>query len=130
MSWARTGQRYLASLIALAIVVQFFLAGAGAFHAAGYTAHRSLGWVVLALSLLALVLAAAAARFVRHAAALVFVVGLQAALGALGADTQAWFGALHGVNALAVMGAAGTLARRAWGANTSSPTRRQMWERS
>lgn len=58
--------------------------------------------------------ALAAMRFVRHSAALLLVVALQAALGVLGADAQAWLGALHGLNALAVLAAAGTLARRTW----------------
>jgi len=52
-------------------------------------------------------------RLVRHSGALLFLVALQAGLGVLGADTQAWFGALHGLNALAVLAAAGTLTRRA-----------------
>jgi hypothetical protein len=53
-------------------------------------------------------LAIAAQFFLAGAAA------FHAGLGVLGSDTQAWFGALHGINALAVMGAAGSLARRAW----------------
>jgi hypothetical protein len=116
MGWARSTQRVLVSAIAAGIAVQFFLAGAGAFHAAGYGAHRALGWALLIAAGIAFVVALAAVRLVGHSAFLLLVFGLQAGLGVLGADTQAWFGALHAVNALAVMGAAGTLARRAWAA--------------
>lgn len=111
---ARITQRVLASLTSLAIVTQFFLAGAGAFHAASFDAHRTLGWIIVVLAVLVVLVAVAARRFVRHSAALVVVVALQAGLGVLGSDTNAWFGAVHGVNALAVLGAAGSLARRVW----------------
>ena len=114
MPWARAAQRYLTSLIAAAIIVQFFLAGAGAFAATGYAAHRGLGWALLLAAGVELVVALAAVRLVRHSALLFVVVALQAGLGVLGSDTQAWFGAAHAVNALAVMAAAGTLARNAW----------------
>jgi len=114
MAAARITPRLLASLTSLAIVAQFFLAGAGAFHAASFDPHRTLGWIVVVLAVLAFAIAVAASRFVRHSAALVVVVALQAGLGVLGSDTNAWFGAVHGINALAVLGVAGSLARRAW----------------
>jgi hypothetical protein len=57
-----------------------------------------------------------ARRFVRHTALLFAVLLVQWILGKLGADEQAWFGALHAANALAVMVTAGTLARRTAGA--------------
>jgi hypothetical protein len=47
---------------------------------------------------------------------LLAVLLVQWILGKLGADEQAWFGALHAANALAVMVTAGTLARRTAGA--------------
>lgn len=111
---ARSLQRWLASLIAFGVVAQFFLAGAGAFAATGFGAHRSLGWALLLASVLELVVALTAARLVRRSAILVVLVVIQAALGVLGSDTQAWFGALHAVNALAVAATAGVLARQAW----------------
>ena len=113
MSWARSTQRVLAALIAAGVAVQFLLAGAGAFGATSFAPHRALGWTLLLLTVVAFVNALAAMRLVRHSGALALLVGLQAVLGVLGADTQAWFGALHGLNATAVLAAAGTLARRA-----------------
>ena len=114
MNWARVAHRVLASVIAAGVAVQVFLAGAGAFGAAGYGPHRALGWALLIVALGELLVAVAAAKLIRHTALLVLVVGLQVALGVLGTETQAWFGAFHAVNALAVMAAAGTLARAAW----------------
>jgi len=113
VSRARSTQRLLAPLIAAGVAVQFLLAGAGAFGAASFAPHRALGWTLLLLSVAAFVVALAAMRLVRLSGALLLLVALQAALGVLGADTQAWFGALHGLNAIAVLAAAGTLARRA-----------------
>jgi hypothetical protein len=112
MPWSATAHRYIVRLIALGVVVQFFLAGAGAFGATTYSPHQTLGVILIALSALALILAALGRSFIRHTSVLLGVLVLQAVLGTLGADTQAWFGALHAVNALAVMAAAGTLARR------------------
>ena len=113
MSWARSTQRVLAPLIAAGVAVQFLLAGAGAFGATSFAPHRALGWTLLLLAAIGFVVSLAAVRLVRHSGALLFLVALQAGLGVLGADTQAWFGALHGLNALAVLAAAGTLTRRA-----------------
>ncbi|HEY3920951.1 MAG TPA: DUF6220 domain-containing protein [Gaiellaceae bacterium] len=101
-------------MIAAAVAVQFFLAGAGAFGATSFAPHRTLGWAILFAAAVELLVAFAAVRFVRRSAILFLLVALQAALGVLGADTQAWFGALHGLNALGVMAAAGILARAAW----------------
>jgi hypothetical protein len=114
MGWARATHRLLASLIATAIAVQFLLAGAGAFGATSFAPHRALGWALLIAAALELLVALAASTLVRHSAALLALLALQATLGLLGADTQAWFGALHALNALVVMAAAGTLARAAW----------------
>jgi hypothetical protein len=114
MAWARSTQRVLASLVAAGVAAQFFLAGAGAFGATSFASHRALGWALLLLAGVAFIVALPAMRLIRHSVALLLVVALQAALGVLGTDTQAWFGALHGLNALAVLAAAGTLARRAW----------------
>jgi hypothetical protein len=114
MSRAGSSQRVLATLIAAGVAVQFFLAGAGAFGATSFNAHRSLGWALLLVTGAAFAVALPAGRLVRRSAVLFVVVALQDGLGVLGADTQAWFGALHGANALAVAAAAGTLARSAW----------------
>ena len=109
---SRAAHSYLARLIAAAVVVQFFLAGAGAFGASSYAPHKALGTVLLVLAVIEVLLALVARSFVRHSALLLLVVAVQVALGVLGSDTSAWFGAVHAVNALAVMGAAATLARR------------------
>ena len=111
---ARTAQRMLASLIALAVAAQFFLAGAGAFGATSYTPHRALGWALLIATGIELLVARAAAELLRHSATLFLVTALQAGFGILGTESQAWFGALHALNALAVIAAAGTLARKSW----------------
>jgi len=113
MAWARTTQRLLTALIAAAIVAQVFLAGAGAFGATSYAAHRALGWSLVVGGAVELVVALLAMRLVRRSSILFLLLALQAALGSLGANTEAWLGAFHAVNALAVMAAAGMLARQA-----------------
>jgi hypothetical protein len=95
------------------IGAQFFLAGAGAFGATSFDAHKTVGSVLVLVALLGLLAAAVAHRFVGHAAIFLGVTVLQLVLGTLGADTP-WIGAFHGLNALAVLGVGGTLARRAW----------------
>jgi hypothetical protein len=114
MSWAQSTQRVLATLVAAGVAVQFFLAGAGAFGATSFAPHRALGWTLLLLAGIVFIVSLPARRLIGHSGVLFMVVALQAALGVLGADTEAWFGALHGLNALAVMAASATLARRAW----------------
>jgi hypothetical protein len=112
-------QRWLAALIAVAVAAQFLLAGAGAFGAISFSAHTATGWTIAALSALAMILAAAARSHVRATAMLFGAVVVQVALGVLGSNTAAWFGALHGLNALVVIGAAGNLARTTAAAQTS-----------
>lgn len=107
-----TAHRFLVRLIALGVVVQFFLAGLGAFGATSFGAHEALGTALIGLAALALLLALFARRFRRHTAVLCGVLLLQGLLGLLGSNVQAWIGGLHAVNALAVLGAAATLARR------------------
>jgi hypothetical protein len=122
-----TAHRYLTRLIALGVVVQFFLAGAGAFGATSFEPHRALGTILIGLAALAVVTALLARTFIRHSVVLLGLLIVQAALGVLGADTQAWFGALHAVNALAVLAAAGTLARRTTLAGHGRFTGRPPW---
>ena len=106
-------QRGVATLTVALVATQFFLAGAGAFGATSFDAHRTVGFVLVLGALLGLLVAALARRHVAHAAVLVGVLVLQAVLGRLGGD-EPWVGALHGINALAAMGTAGTLARATW----------------
>jgi hypothetical protein len=106
-------QRGLASLSMALVVTQFFLAGAGAFGATSFDAHKTVGSVLVLVALLGLLAAALARRFVGHAALCLGVTVLQLALGAWGAD-EPWVGALHGLNALVVMGVGGALAGKAF----------------
>jgi Family of unknown function (DUF6220) len=106
-------QRGITVLTMALIATQFFLAGAGAFGATSYDAHRTVGSVLVLVVLLGLIVAALARRHAVHAAILVGVTILQLVLGSVGSD-EPWVGAFHGLNALAVMAAGGTLARKAF----------------
>jgi hypothetical protein len=104
-------QRAIAVLTMALIATQFFLAGAGAFGATSFDAHKAVGSALVLVVLVGLVAAALARRHTGHAAILVGVTVLQLVLGSLGTD-EPWFGAFHGLNALVVMGVGGTLARK------------------
>jgi Family of unknown function (DUF6220) len=104
-------QRGIAVLTMALVATQFFLAGAGAFGATSFGAHETVGSILVLVVLVGLVVAALARRFVVHAAILAGVTILQLLLGMWGSD-EPWVGAFHGLNALAVMAAGGTLARR------------------
>jgi hypothetical protein len=106
-------QRGLATLAMALIATQFFLAGAGAFGATSFDAHKTVGSLLVVVVLLGLLVAAPARRHLRHAALFLGVTVLQLVLGTLGSD-EPWVGAFHGLNALVVMGVGGTLARKAW----------------
>ena len=125
MPWARSAHRVIASLIAAAVVAQFFLAGAGAFGATTFHPHAVLGTVLLVLAAVAVALAVLGRALVRHTLLLLVAVAVQLALGVVGSDTEPWLGAFHGVNALAVMGAAATLARRSAAERSRSAAQRQ-----
>jgi hypothetical protein len=121
--------RWLAALVAAAVAVQLLLAGAGAFGATSFHPHTGLGWAIAAVSLLVLLAALLGRSEARASGVLFAVVAVQVALGVLGTQSSAWFGAVHGFNALVVAGAAATLARRTaqrWStarANVSMPSR-------
>jgi hypothetical protein len=108
----RSLHRGLAALVAVAVAAQFLLAGAGAFHATSFRPHTTVGWAIGLASLLILVIALAGRSERRASAALFAVVAAQIGLAVLGTHSSAWFGAIHGLNAVAVMAAAGYLARR------------------
>jgi Family of unknown function (DUF6220) len=100
--------------VAMALVAaQFFLAGAGAFGATSFDAHKAVGSALVLVAVLVVLAAALARRHAAHAALFLGVTILQLVLGTLGADAP-WIGAFHGLNALVVMGVGGTLARKAW----------------
>lgn len=105
-------QRWLVRLILAAVAAQFVLAGAGAFGATSFKPHTTIGWVTATLCLIAVAVAALGRRELSATALLFAVVAIQVALGVLGEKTSAWFGAVHGLNALIVAGAAANLARR------------------
>ena len=107
-------QRGLASLSMALVATQFFLAGAGAFGATSFDAHKTVGSVLVLVVLLLLLVSALVRRHVAHAAIFFGVTVLQLVLGTVGHD-EPWVGAFHGLNALAVMGAGGTLAQKAYG---------------
>src|SRR3954471_28424 len=106
-------QRGVAVLTMALIATQFFLAGAAAFGATSFDAHKAVGSALVLVVLLAVLVAALVRRFVVHAAVLLGVTVLQLVLGSVGAD-EPWIGAFHGLNALAVMGVGGARARRAF----------------
>jgi hypothetical protein len=115
-------QRGLASLSMALVVAQFFLAGAGAFGATSFDAHKTVGSALVLVVLLGLLVAALVRRHVAHAAIFFAVTLLQLVLGTVGSD-EPWVGAFHGLNAIAVMGAGGTFAQKAWGRGAAPDAR-------
>jgi GNAT superfamily N-acetyltransferase len=107
-------QRVLASLTSIGVATQFFLAGAGTFGALTFDPHRTLGFVLIGLAAAGLAAALFVRRFMRNTGLLVALLLAQWGLARGAIDSSGWFGALHGLNALAVMAAAGILARRTW----------------
>jgi hypothetical protein len=121
--------RIVASLAALAVVVQIGFAGYGAFNAVdkaddagsiskhavdnGFDPHGALGTIVLVLLLLLLIVSLVARVQVRTSAIL-FGLGIVQLLLAWGASHAAWVGFFHGVNAVALAAIAGTLAGNEW----------------
>ena len=105
----------LAGLVLVAVVAQFFLAGAGLFGAvSGYQSHEIVGMLIATASIVLLLLAIFGRfgrAFIIHAAALLVLLLVQIAL--IESD-QPWLEALHPVNALLILGASAQLAQRAW----------------
>lgn len=114
-------QRWLAALLVAAVAAQFLLAGAGAFGASSFKPHTGLGWAIAVVSVILLLVALAGRRHIRASAILFAIVVVQVVLGVLGENASAWFGAVHGLNALLVMGAAVNLARRTVSARGGRP---------
>ncbi|HEY2373935.1 MAG TPA: hypothetical protein VGH82_15540 [Gaiellaceae bacterium] len=128
----RAAFKYLTSLLFLAIVVQVGVAAVGAFNAIdkagkdttitkkqienGFDPHGLFGTIVLLLILLVVIVAFAAKvdpLMKRIASGLVVLGALQVLFAWLGTKS-APAGFLHGINALAIYGAAAVLAHRAW----------------
>jgi hypothetical protein len=131
-----TAFRIWASLVSLAIIVQVGLAAYGAFNAVdksddngtigknavsdGFNAHSALGYAIVAGSIILLVLAVLTRRTapgrLRWTGLIFGLLVVQVLLAGAG-DSVAWLGILHGMNALAIAGFAGSLAGREWAAH-------------
>jgi Family of unknown function (DUF6220) len=117
---AQTGYRWLLLAFLALGAVQIFLAGLGAFRidnlgVSGDTAfapHRAVGFAMAGVALLILVLALVARPGVRAVlgSVLLFllVVLVQSLLAGL-ADSTVWFGGLHALDGLAILGLAAIL---------------------
>jgi hypothetical protein len=102
--------RVLALLFLAGAVVQFFLAGLGAFGGTSFEPHQIWGTVLTVISLIVLILAFAGRRAALQSSAILFgLMILQNILGGVGTDVPV-LGALHPVVGLAVLGAAMTAA--------------------
>ena len=112
MEQARVAQIWLTWVFLVALAVEFFFAGAGAFDAASWELHEGYGYFLVVASVVLLVVAGVARRLIRLSAALVVVMVVQLVLANLGDDTE-WLGAVHGLNALVVFGVATMIAVRA-----------------
>jgi hypothetical protein len=128
----------LAALLALAVVVQFFLAAGGAFDTApndeSFQTHRALGYGIVLLAVLVTLVAAMARMPGRLIGMSGLVAGLAVLQGVIRALAKAFddtggsttagelvFG-LHAVNGLAILAVAVTIVRQA--RRPSAPTRR------
>lgn len=125
----RTAFRLVASLTALAVVVQIGFAGYGAFNAIdkaddagsitkksienGFDPHGVVGSLIVLLMVVLLVVALVGRIRIRTAAILL-ALGVVQMLLAWGASGAAWVGFLHGINALAIAAVAGSLAGAEW----------------
>jgi hypothetical protein len=103
--------RWALTLFLVAGAVQIFLAGFGAFHG-GFAAHRGLGFGMAGLAVVIVVLAlvsrAGTRDVVLSVVLLVLAGGAQSLLAGLGEDGAFW-GGLHALDGLAILGIAGFL---------------------
>lgn len=102
--------RLVAAATLLGVAGQFFLAGAGAFGATSYSAHRGLGVALIILGGAGLLVAAALRKRVGRALVLEIALVLQFLFGHLGMH-HPWIGALHGLLAIGIAGLASVVAR-------------------
>jgi hypothetical protein len=103
--------RWALTLFLVAGAVQIFLAGFGAFRG-GFAAHRGLGFGMAGLALIIVVLALVARVGTRDVVLAVVLLllagGAQSLLAGLGDDAAFW-GGLHALDGLAILGIAGFL---------------------
>jgi hypothetical protein len=122
--------RYVTSLFALGVVVQFFLVGIGLFgmkagsnidNAHSLNAHRDFGWILTefgaGLMLIFVLLSWPTPRRLLGLWILLCVLAfpVQPVLASSGFHHK-WVGMLHPVNALLLLGLSGYLARHSWSA--------------
>ena len=117
---AQTGYRWLLLAFLVLGAVQIFLAGLGAFRidnlgVSGDTAfapHRAVGFAMAGVALLILLLALIArpgVRAISGSVVLFLLVALVQSLLAGLADNTVWFGGLHALDGLAILGIAAFL---------------------
>ena len=112
MSQARVIFFALAALYLVGIVVQFFLAGLGAFGATSFDPHRALGFI-LGIASLAMLVIALVGRLPRFLLLLTLVLfGLNVLQSILANIDVEEIAALHAVNALAIVFVAHELMQR------------------
>ena len=122
---AGAAYRWLSAAFVLAVIVEFFLAGAGAFgqkpgvtlaDQKSWDPHRALGYLLVGGALLLLVVCLAwwsERIWLLSNFLLVVLVFLQTVLAHVGVHHR-WIGALHPVFATAVLGLSAVLAHKAW----------------
>lgn len=122
---AGAAYRWLLAIFVLAVVVQFFLAGAGVFgekvgvkldDQKSWDPHKAFGYVLIlgALLLLVFCLLWWSERIWLQATFLLAVLTIVQSVLARAGEHHRWVGALHPVNAVAVLGLSSFLAHRAW----------------
>ncbi|UYM07599.1 DUF6220 domain-containing protein [Solicola gregarius] len=99
--------RAIGAITLLACVVQIVFAGLGSYGAS-FDAHRTLGGIIGMLTVLMLIVVLVARPSWLSVGLTVLVVLLatagQTILANLGDDTDAWFGGIHALNGLVIMG--------------------------
>lgn len=125
-------------VLLLAVLIQFFLAGSGAFDTAtrekAFEPHRMFGYVVFVLAIVLTVVGASARlpkRLVGMAGLATGLIALQAVIAVI-AETVEHSGpagntvgelvfGLHGVNGVVIIGLIGNVVRRSQGTRTPEP---------
>ena len=103
---ARAHRALALLFLAVAALVQFFLAGLAAFGHGDWDVHTAIGSLLTLVALVVLVLAFVGRREALQASVVLFVLMIvQSILGAAGEDVSV-LGALHPVNGVLILGAA------------------------